>query len=145
MIYERVYEKYSLKPLRAVLLIAAIVGDIAAVILFFSALADYVLFAAAAALAAIDFALRRISLKTVYSYRYVLSEKGVEIYYDIIGKSRLVLTLEKGIKLTPAQENSAGKRLYGDSSAMLFAAEKDGKEYIVSLDEFMYSVLEVDN
>ena len=96
-----------------------------------------------AALVVFDFILRRISLKIVYSYRYVLQASRVEIYYEIIGKSRLVLTLEQGVKLTPAEENSAGKRLYGDDHAYLFSVKAGDKDYIVSLDAFMYSVLEV--
>ena len=48
MSYVIVSEKYSLKPLRALLLIAAIAGDIAAVFLFFAAFAEHLLFAAAA-------------------------------------------------------------------------------------------------
>lgn len=143
MNYETAYEKYSLKPLRAVLLALAVAGDIAAVILFFSALAEPLFFAAVAALVVFDFILRRISLKIVYSYRYVLQASRVEIYYEIIGKSRLVLTLEQGVKLTPAEENSAGKRLYGDDHTYLFSVKAGDKDYIVSLDAFMYSVLEV--
>lgn len=143
MNYETAYEKYSLKPLRAVLLALAVAGDIAAVILFFSALAEPLFFAAVAALVVFDFILRRISLKIVYSYRYVLQASRVEIYYEIIGKSRLVLTLEQGVKLTPAEENSAGKWLYGDDHAYLFSVKAGDKDYIVSLDAFMYSVLEV--
>ena len=50
MSYVIVSEKYSLKPLRALLLIAAIAGDIAAVFLFFAAFAEHLLFAAAAEL-----------------------------------------------------------------------------------------------
>lgn len=143
MNYETAYEKYSLKPLRAVLLALAVAGDIAAVILFFSALAEPLFFAAVAALVVFDFILRRISLKIVYSYRYVLHGGRVEIYYEIIDKSRLVLTLEQGVKLTPAEENSAGKRLYGDDHTYLFSVKAGDKDYIVSLDAFMYSVLEV--
>lgn len=143
MNYETAYEKYSLKPLRAVLLALAVAGDIAAVILFFSALAEPLFFAAVAALVVFDFILRRISLKIVYSYRYVLHGGRVEIYYEIIGKSRLVLTLEQGVKLTPAEENSAGKRLYGDDHAYLFSVKAGDRDYVVSLDAFMYSVLEV--
>ena len=143
MNYETAYEKYSLKPLRAVLLALAVAGDIAAVILFFSALAEPLFFAALAALVVFDFILRRISLKIVYSYRYVLQASRVEIYYEIIGKSRLVLTLEQGVKLTPAEENSAGKRLYGDDHDYLFSVKAVDKDYVVSLDAFMYSVLEV--
>ena len=143
MNYETAYEKYSLKPLRAVLLALAVAGDIAAVILFLSALAEPLFFAAVAVLVVFDFILRRISLKIVYSYRYVLHGGRVEIYYEIIGKSRLVLTLEQGVKLTPAEENSAGKRLYGADHAYLFSVKAGDKDYIVSLDAFMYSVLEV--
>ncbi len=143
MSYEATYEKYSLKPLRALLLAAAVAGDIAAVILFISAWAEPLLCAPAAALIVFDYVLRRITLKIVYSYRYVLHGGKVDIFYESIGKSRKVLTLEKGDKLTPACENSAGKRLYGDECADKYSVSKGGKEYVVSLDAFMYSVLEV--
>ena len=142
MNYETAYEKYSLKPLRAVLLALAVAGDIAAVILFFSALAEPLLFAAVAALVVFDFILRRISLKIVYSYRYVLHGGRVEIYYEIIGKSRLVLTLEQGVKLTPAEENSAGKRLYGDDHAYLFSVKAGDKDYIVYADRYRLYILD---
>ena len=141
MIYEAVYERYSLKPLRAILLTVAILGDIGAIVLCISALIDHILFAAAATLAAVDFILRRISLAVVYSYRYTLSANGVEIEYCVIGKSKRVLTLTAGQPLTPCDEGTEGKKLFGDTHADLYELEKEGKRYIVSLDAYMYSML----
>ena len=140
MSYVIVSEKYSLKPLRALLLIAASAGDIAAVFLFFAAFAEHLLFAAAAGVLLFDYLLRRISLETVFSYRYELREGELAVFKVKTGKSKRIAVFKAGEKLVPCDGSEEGKRLYGDSYFDLYAIKDRGKTYILSLDEYMYSL-----
>ena len=144
MTYIKEYEQYKYKPLRAVLLIAAIATDIGALLSAAAGLFKPVLFAIAAACVAAGLIMRRISLHAVYSYEYVLSDGRLSVSKKIIGKSKELISIGRtDIKSVNSCDIGAGaeKMYVGDCEGVYLVETNTGRRIALKLDNYTYSIL----
>lgn len=144
MTHFRVYEYGKYKPLRAFLLCIAILTDIVAVLSVVAGIFDNKILICAAVAVAIGFALRRISLYSVYSYEYELRGNLLFVKKKYIGKVKELLRIssEDIINMSEYKGEKGVEIMFaGEEEKVYELTLSGGKKVALMLDNYTHSIL----